>query len=111
MSPINVDRSTSPGIGVFRCALTGAAALGVLFILCWAGAVISGQKSGSCSSGSHTAYEAPLLHELVVRSEDINTRQNNVIWRSICQNTFDTAVQDALSTFTIACLNIPPLPK
>ena len=40
MSPINVDRSTSPGIGVFRCALTGAAALGVLFILCWAGAVI-----------------------------------------------------------------------
>ena len=40
MSPINVDRPTSPGIGVFRCALTGAAALGVLFILCWAGAVI-----------------------------------------------------------------------
>ena len=40
MSPINVDRSTSPGIGVFRCALTGSAALGVLFILCWAGAVI-----------------------------------------------------------------------
>ncbi len=77
----------------------------------WAGAVISGQKSGSCSSGSHTAYEAPLLHELVVRSEDINTRQNNVIWRSICQNTFDTAVQDALNTFTVACLNIPPLPK
>ncbi len=77
----------------------------------WAGAVISGQKSGSCTSGSHTAYEAPLLHELVVRSEDINTRQNNVIWRSICQNTFDTAVQDALNTFTVACLNIPPLPK
>jgi hypothetical protein len=77
----------------------------------WAGAVISGPKSGSCTSGSHTAYEAPLLHELVVRSEDINTRQNNVIWRSICQNTFDTAVQDALNTFTVACLNIPPLPK
>lgn len=81
----------------------------------WAGAVISGQKAGSCTSGVspnvHTAYEAPLLHELVVRSEDINTRQNNVIWRSICQNNFDTAVQDALNTFTIACLNIPPLPK
>lgn len=77
----------------------------------WAGAVISGPKSGTCTNGTHTAYEAPLLHELVTRSEDINTRQNNVIQRTICQTTFDTAVQDALNTFTVACLNIPPIPK
>jgi len=40
MSPINVEQPAGSRIGVFRSALTGAAALGVLFILCWAGAVI-----------------------------------------------------------------------
>ena len=77
----------------------------------WAGAVISGQKSGTCSSGTHTAYQAPKLHQLVEGAADPATGRNNVIWRTICQDTFDTAVKDALDTFTVACLNIPPLPK
>ncbi len=78
----------------------------------WAGAVISGPKSADCGGGSFGGGdEAPRLHEFIARSEDPATRQNNVIWRTICQDTFDTAVQDALNTFTVACLNIPPLPK
>lgn len=77
----------------------------------WAGAVISGQKSGTCNSGTHTAYQAPKLHQLVEGAADPATGRNNVIWRTICQDTFDTAVKDALDTFTVACLNIPPLPK
>ncbi|MBK8214699.1 MAG: hypothetical protein IPK71_13250 [Myxococcales bacterium] len=81
----------------------------------WAGAVISGQKSGSCTTGSgstsHTGYEAPKLHQLVDGAADPATGKNNVIWRTICQESFDTAVKDALDTFTVACKNIPPLPK
>lgn len=81
----------------------------------WAGALISGQKSGSCSTGSgstlHSAVEAPKLHQLVTGAADAATGKNNMIWRTICQENYDTAVKDALDTFTIACLNIPPLPK
>lgn len=81
----------------------------------WAGAVIAGQKSGSCTTGSgassHTGYQAPKLHQLVEGAADPATGKNNVIWRTICQESFDTAVKDALDTFTVACKNIPPLPK
>jgi len=77
----------------------------------WAGAVISGQKSGSCSTTGHSAGQAPKLHRLVDGALDPATGKNNVIWRTICQENFDTAVSDALNTFTVACLNLPPLPK
>jgi hypothetical protein len=78
----------------------------------WAGAVISGPETTSCGGGSFGGGDAsPRLHELVTRSMDTTTGQNNVIWRSICQDSFATAVTDALSTFTIACLNLPPLPR
>ncbi len=77
----------------------------------WAGAVISGQKSGSCSTTGHSAGQAPKLHRLVDGALDPATGKNNVIWRTICQENYDTAVTDALSTFTVACQNLPPLPK
>jgi hypothetical protein len=77
----------------------------------WAGALISGQKSGSCSTTDHSAVQAPKLHQLVEGAADPATGKNNVIWRTICQDTYDTAVKDALDTFTVACLNLPPLPK
>jgi hypothetical protein len=77
----------------------------------WAGALISGQKSGSCSTTDHSAVQAPKLHQLVEGAADPATGKNNVIWRTICQENYDTAVKDALDTFTIACLNLPPLPK
>lgn len=77
----------------------------------WAGAVISGQKSGSCSSNGGSAGQAPKLHRLVEGAADTATGKNNVIWRTICQDSFDTAVTDALNTFTVACQNLPPLPK
>lgn len=78
----------------------------------WAGAVISGPKSTDCEGGSFSGGDAaPRLHEFVEKSEDTATNKNNVIWRTICQPTFETAVKDALDTFTVACLNLPPIPK
>lgn len=77
----------------------------------WAGAVIAGQKSGSCTTPGHSAGQAPKLHQLVDGAADPATGKNNVIWRTICQENYDTAVKDALDTFTVACKNIPPLPK
>jgi hypothetical protein len=77
----------------------------------WAGALISGQKSGSCSTTGHSAGQAPKLHQLVEGAADPATGKNNVIWRTICQENYDTAVKDALDTFTVACLNLPPIPK
>ena len=78
----------------------------------WAGAVISGPKSTACDGGSFSGGDAaPRLHEFVDKSVDTATNKNNVIWRTICQPSFDTAVKDALDTFTVACLNLPPLPK
>ncbi len=78
----------------------------------WAGAVLSGPETTSCGGGSFGGGDAsPRLHELVKLSEDETTGHDNVIWRSICQDSFETAVTDALSTFTIACLELPPLPR
>ncbi len=77
----------------------------------WAGALISGQKAGSCNTTGHSAGQAPKLHQLVEGAADPATGKNNVIWRTICQENYDTAVKDALDTFTVACLNLPPIPK
>jgi hypothetical protein len=78
----------------------------------WAGAVLSGPETTSCGGGSFGGGDAsPRLHELVKLSADATTGHDNVIWRSICQDSFETAVTDALSTFTIACLELPPLPR
>ena len=72
----------------------------------WAGAILSGPKAGQCSTTGHTAAQAPKLHAVVEGAADPISRKNNVIWRSICQETYDTAVNDALTTFTAACLNL-----
>lgn len=40
MSAIQDRVSSDQRLGILRCTLTGAASLGVLFFLCWAGAVI-----------------------------------------------------------------------
>ena len=45
-------------------------------------------------------------HILVEGAADPASGKNNVIWRTICQETFDTAVTDALTTFTTACLDL-----
>jgi hypothetical protein len=79
----------------------------------WAGAVISGPKTESCGGGSLSGGgdKAPRLHELVDGAADPTTGKNNVIWRTICQDTFDAAVKDALDTFTLACRDLPALPR
>ncbi len=100
------DSSTSTGIAAIQKLDLLKKARGR-----WAGAVISGQKAGSCTTPGHSAVQAPKLHQLVDNAADPATGKNNVIWRTICQENFDTAVKDALDTFTVACLNIPPLPK
>ncbi|MBS2018127.1 MAG: hypothetical protein JST00_34970 [Deltaproteobacteria bacterium] len=79
----------------------------------WAGAVISGPASASCGGGSVAGGgdPSPRLHELVEKSADPASGRNNVIWRTICQESFDTAVKDALDTFTVACRDLPALPR
>ncbi len=81
----------------------------------WAGAVISGPEKETCNGGALSATgggnAAPRLHDFVKQSASPATGKSNVIWRSVCQDTFDVAVKDALDTFTLACLNLPPLPR
>jgi hypothetical protein len=79
----------------------------------WAGAVISGPPDKACGGGSTGGGgdRAPRLHELVDRAADTATGKNNVIARSICDATYDQAVKDALDTFTVACRELPPLPR
>ncbi len=72
----------------------------------WAGSVIAGPKDTNCTSGAHTAYQAPRLHALVEGAADMATGQNNMIASSICQPDFDVAIDDALKTFTAACLRL-----
>jgi len=69
----------------------------------WAGALISGQKTGACSTPGHNATEAPKLHRLVDATTDASTGKSNVIWRTICDASLDTAVSAAVSKFSEAC--------
>ena len=79
----------------------------------WAGAVISGPEADACGGGSFGggAEKAPRLHDFVAKAADPATGKNNVIWRTICNDTLDDAVKDALDTFTVACRELPRLPR
>ena len=79
----------------------------------WAGAFIAGPRDEACGGGSVSGGgdKAPRLHDVVDRSADGMTGKNNAIWRTICQDTFDAAVKDALDTFTVACRDLPALPR
>jgi len=69
----------------------------------WAGAVISGEKAGTCSTAGHSAGQAPKLHGFVEGATDAATGRSSMIWRTICQPTFDAAVTDAVAAFVGAC--------
>ena len=79
----------------------------------WAGAFIAGPRSEACGGGSVSGGgdKAPRLHDVVDRSADGMTGKNNAIWRTICQDTFDATVKDALDTFAVACRDLPALPR
>lgn len=79
----------------------------------WAGAVISGPRESACGGGSTSggAEEAPRMHDFVDGAVDPSTGKNNVIWRTTCQDDFDSAVKDALDTFALACRDLPALPR
>ncbi len=72
----------------------------------WAGAVISGQKAGSCTSAGHSAGQAPKLHALVEGAANTTTGKNNVIWSSICQDSLSAAMTQALGALTRACRDL-----
>ncbi len=69
----------------------------------WATAIIAGPGPGSCSSGFGEAIEAVRLGEFATLTG------TNAVFSSICDGDLATALQNAISTFSAACENFPPI--
>ena len=67
----------------------------------WATAVIAGQTA--CKSGFGDAKAAKRLQDFVKKTGATG------VFSSICTGDLSTALQDALTTFNAACMNLPPL--
>lgn len=85
-----------PGYATFLDTVTGGPGR-------WAVAAIAGPGPGSCSSDFGDAAEAARVRQFVDLAGD------NGVFGNICEGDLASALHDALTTFDLACQNIPPV--